>query len=95
MKLMAAVGAMVGPYGALVSALMAVVLGGLYAFAAMSLQWGITGTARKLVLAVRLSLRSGAQAWTQELSLPFRLRYGLAIAGGTLLFLGGLHPFGG
>ena len=33
--------------------------------------------------------------WSRELALPFKLRYGLAIAAGTLLFQLGIHPFGG
>jgi hypothetical protein len=61
----------------------------------MCYQWGITATGRKLAIATHGALLSGqAEEWTQELRLPFNLRYGLAIVGGTLLFLLGLHPFG-
>jgi prepilin peptidase CpaA len=94
-KLMAAVGAMVGPYGALISALLAILVGGLYALGAMCYEWGLLNAARKLAFATYGALLMGGKLWAQELQLPFRLRYGLAIAGGTLLFQLGLHPFGG
>ena len=94
-KLMAAVGAIMGPYGALLSGLLAIMVGGLYALGAMCYQWGFATTGRKLVYATQGALLMGGKAWTQELALPFRLRYGLAVAGGTLLFKLGLHPFGG
>src|SRR6266852_6160768 len=94
-KLMAAVGAIMGPYGALLSGLLAIMVGGLYALGAMCYQWGFATTGRKLVSAAQGALLTGGKAWTQELALPFRLRYGLAVAGGTLLFQLGLHPFGG
>jgi prepilin peptidase CpaA len=94
-KLMAAVGAIMGPYGALLSGLLAILVGGLYALGAMCYQWGFATTGRKLVYATQGALLMRGQAWSQELALPFRLRYGLAVAGGTLLFQLGLHPFGG
>lgn len=94
-KLMAAVGAMVGPYGALLSGVLAITVGGVYALGAMCYQWGFFGTGRKLASAAQGALLTGGKVWAQELQLPFRLRYGLAIAGGTLLFQLGLHPFGG
>ena len=94
-KLMAAVGAIMGPYGALISGLLAMMVGGLYALGAMCYQWGFAITGRKLASAAQGGLLMGGKAWTQELTLPFRLRYGLAVAGGTLLFQLGLHPFGG
>jgi len=94
-KLMAAVGALVGPYGALLSGLLAMMVGGVYALGAMCYQWGFATTGRKLAYATCGALLMGGKAWTQELALPFRLRYGLAVAGGTLLFQLGLHPFGG
>ena len=91
-KLMAAVGAMVGPYEALLSGILALVVGGLYALGAMCYQWGIVTTGRKLSSAAQGTLLIRGTVWSQELQLPFRLRYGLAIAGGTLLFQLGLHP---
>ena len=94
-KLMAAVGALVGPYGALLSGLLAIVFGGVYALGAMCYQWGFVTTGRKLVHAAQGFFLTRGKACGQELALPFRLRYGLAVAGGTLLFLLGLHPFGG
>jgi prepilin peptidase CpaA len=94
-KLMAAVGAILGPYGALLSGLLAMMVGGLYALGAMCYQWGFATTGRKLATAAQGALLMGGKAWTQELALPFRLRFGLAVAGGTLLFQLGLHPFGG
>lgn len=94
-KLMAAVGALVGPYGALLSGLLAMMVGGVYALGAMCYQWGFVATGRKLAYATLGVFLMGGKAWSQELALPFRLRYGLAIAGGTLLFQLGLHPFGG
>lgn len=94
-KLMGAVGAMVGPYGALISGLMAILIGGVYALGAMCYQWGIAATGRKLVCAIQGVFLSQGHSWTHELRLPFHLRYGLAIVGGTLLFLFGLYPFEG
>jgi prepilin peptidase CpaA len=93
-KLMAAIGAIMGPYGALLSGLLAIMVGGLYALGAMCYQWGFATTGRKLLCATQGVLLMGGKAWTLELALPFRLRYGLAVAGGTLLFVLGLHPFG-
>ena len=94
-KMMAAVGALIGPYGALLSGLLAILVGGLYALGAMCYQWGFATTGRKLVYATQGALQMRGKAWSQELALPFRLRYGLAVAGGTLLYQLGLHPFGG
>jgi prepilin peptidase CpaA len=94
-KLMAAVGAFVGPYGALSSGVLALVVGGFYALAAMCYQWGVVGTAQRLALAGYGALVTGGKEWAQDIQLPFRLRYGLAIVAGTLLFLLGLSPFEG
>ena len=94
-KLMAAVGAIVGPYGALLSGLLAIMVGGLYALGAMCYQWGFVTASQKLASAAQGARLTGGRVWIQELQLPFRLRYGLAIAGGTLLFQLGLHPVGG
>mgnify|MGYP001560469927 FL=1 len=94
-KLMAAVGALIGPSGALISAVLAILVGGVYALGAMCFQWGLIGAGCKLASAIQGTVLVGGSAWAQELALPFRLRYGLAVAGGTLLFQLGLHPFGG
>lgn len=94
-KLMAAIGAFVGVYGVLSCAWLAMVLGGVYAIAAMCYQWGLASAGQRLVYAAYGAVLVGGSAWTRELGLPFKLRYGLAIAGGTLLFQLGLHPFGG
>ena len=94
-KLMAAVGAMVGPYGVFSVALLSALAGGLYALGAMGYQWGVAAAGQRLVYAAYGAVLVGGTAWTRELQLPFKLRYGLAIAGGTLLFVFGLHPFGG
>lgn len=94
-KLMAAIGAMIGPYDVFVSGLLATMVGGAYALGAMWYQWGGVATGRKLLSAAQQALLAGGLGWMQEFILPFRLRYGLAIVGGTLLFVMGLHPFGG
>lgn len=94
-KLMAAVGAMVGPYGALSAAALSVLAGGIYALGAMSYQWGVTATGRRLAFATYGVFMTGRATGVGDLQLPFRLRYGLAIGAGTLLFLGGIQPFGG
>lgn len=94
-KLMAAIGAIVGPYDAFLSGLLAIMIGGAYAVGAMCYQWGFSTTGRKLFSAAQGAVLAGGFGWLNEFKLPFRLRYGLAIAGGTLLFQLGLHPFGG
>ena len=94
-KLMAAIGAFVGVYGVLSSAWLAMVVGGVYAIAAMCYQWGLARAGQRLVYAAYGAVLVGGSAWTRELALPFKLRYGLAIAGGALIFQLGLHPFGG
>jgi prepilin peptidase CpaA len=94
-KLMAAVGALIGPYGAISSGWLAIVVGGVYALVAMCYQWGFVSTGRKLANATVGFFLMGGKGWGQDLALPFRLRYGLAVAGGTLLYQLGLHPFGG
>jgi prepilin peptidase CpaA len=94
-KLMAAIGAVVGAYGALVSGMLAILVGGIYALGAMCYQWGVSNTGRRLVQTVQGLFLTGAASVSQELALPFQLRYGVAIAVGTLLFLWGFHPFVG
>lgn len=94
-KLMAAIGAMVGPHGVLSVALLSALAGGLYALGAMGYQWGLAATGQRLVYAACGVVLAGGTGWMKEFQLPFKLRYGLAIAAGTLLFLSGLRPFGG
>jgi len=94
-KLMAAIGAFVGVYGVLSCAWIAMIMGGLYAIGAMGYQWGVAAAGQRLVYAAYGAVLVGGSAWSRELALPFKLRYGLAIAAGTLLFELGLHPFGG
>ncbi|MDH4302839.1 MAG: A24 family peptidase [Nitrospira sp.] len=94
-KLMAAVGSMVGSFGATSVALLSVMAGGVYALGAMGYQWGLAATSRKLAFAAYGAFVTGGSTGMGELQLPFKLRYGLAIAAGTLLFLGGIQPFGG
>jgi prepilin peptidase CpaA len=94
-KLMAAIGAILGPAGALSVAILSVLAGGLYALGAMTYQWGVAATSRKLACATYGALVTGGATGVGELQLPFKLRYGLAIAAGTLLFLLGLSPFEG
>jgi prepilin peptidase CpaA len=93
-KLMAAVGALVGPYGAVSSELLAMIIGGAYALTAMCYQWGLFTTGRKLAAVAHGAVLIGSHLSVRDLALPFRLRYALAIVGGTLLFLAGVHPFG-
>lgn len=94
-KLMAAIGSIIGATGVLSVALLSVLMGGLYALGAMSYQWGLTATSRKLAFAAYGTFITGGSTGVKSLQLPFKLRYGLAIAAGTLLFLGGIQPFGG
>ena len=75
-KLMGAIGAMVGPYGALVSGVLTLLVGGAYASGLLAYEW---------------SLGKPGRMYEQA---SFQLRYSVAIAGGTLLFLAGVHPLG-
>ena len=94
-KLIAAIGSITGVTGVLSVALLSVLVGGFYALAAMSYQWGVTATSRKLAFVAYGAIVTGGSTGVADLQLPFKLRYGLAIAAGTLLFLGGIQPFGG
>ena len=94
-KLLAAIGAFVGVYGVLSCAWLAMIIGGIYAIGAMCYQWGLAATGQRLIYAAYGAVVVGGSAWSRELALPFKLRYGLAIAAGTLLFQVGLYPFGG
>lgn len=92
-KLMAAIGALLGPEGALLSGLLAIMIGGVYAVGAMCYQLGLIDAGRKLLCAAQAGILTGGRGWAENLQLPFRLRYGVAIAGGALLYELGLHPF--
>lgn len=94
-KLMAVIGAFVGVYGVLSCAWLAMMVGGVYGIAAMCYQWGVANAGQRLVYATYGAVLVGGSAWIQELALPFKLRYGIAIVGGTILFLLGVSPFGG
>ena len=94
-KLMASIGAFIGVYGVLSCAWIAMIIGGIYAAGAMGYQWGVAVAGQRLVHAAYGAIMVGGSAWSRELALPFKLRYGLAIAAGTLLFQLGIHPFGG
>ena len=94
-RLMAAVGAILGPSAVISVAMLSMLVGGVYALGAMGYQWGITATSKKLACATYGAAMTRGASGMRELQLPFKLRYGLAIAGGTLLFLGGVQPFGG
>ena len=94
-KLLASIGAFVGVYGVLSCAWIAMIIGGIYAIGAMGHQWGVAAAGQRLVNAAYGAIMVGGSAWSRELALPFKLRYGLAIAAGTLLFQLGIHPFGG
>lgn len=94
-KLMAAIGSLLGPSDVLSVALLSVMAGGVYALSAMGYQWGIPATGRKLAFVTYGALMTYGSTGVGGLQLPFKLRYGLAIAVGTLLFLGGIQPFGG
>ena len=76
MKLMGAVGAMVGPYGALIVGLLAILVGGVYALGAMCYQWGVAATGRKLACATHGVLISGGEQWTQDLNCRFNCAMG-------------------
>ncbi len=94
-KLMAAIGSMLGPSAVLSVVALSMMVGGVYALGAMGYQWGLTATSRKLACATYGTMMTGGATGVRALQLPFKLRYGLAIAVGTLLFLGGVQPFGG
>ena len=94
-KLMASIGAFVGVYGVLSCAWIGILIGGLYAIGAMGYQWGVAAAGQRLIYAAYGAVTIGGSAWSRELALPFQLRYGLAIAAGTLLYQLGIHPFEG
>ena len=94
-KLMMTVGALVGPSAALVSSLLAFLVGGVYALGMICYHWRVTTAGRKIQWPRLGTINTSGLASNEDQRFPFRLRYGLAIAGGTLLFEIGIHPFGG
>jgi prepilin peptidase CpaA len=94
-KLMAAMGALVGPYGAFLCGLLSVILGGVCAFGVMTYQFGVGNSAQRLVSAAKRAMFGMHSGCEEAAALPLHLRYAVPIAGGTLLYRFGLHPFGG
>ncbi len=84
-KLLSAVGAMIGPYDVFVAFLITSCLGGLYAIALMGMTWGIPQTAErvKVILTTWLVARIFTSPPPPEHTQP-KLRYGLVIGLGTL-----------
>ena len=85
-KLLAAVGAIVGPVNVFVGFLIASLLGGLYAVAVMIWHLGLAKTAEriKIILVSMVFMKVNVAASLDETSLP-RLRYALVIGLGTLV----------
>ena len=85
-KLLAAVGAIVGPHNVFVGFLIASLLGGLYAVAVMIWHLGLAQTAEriKIILVSMVFMKVNVAASLEESSLP-RLRYALVIGLGTLV----------
>jgi len=87
-KLLGAVGAILGPVEVFLVFLMTAVLGGLYALGVMVHQLGITGTIQQIGLIGKtffLTGKVGIAFASRSASQP-KLRYGLVIALGTLTF---------
>ncbi len=85
-KLLAAVGAIVGPLNVFIGFLIASLLGGLYAVAVMIWHLGLSRTAERImVLFVTLVfMKANVATSLEETSLP-KLRYALVIGLGTLI----------
>ena len=85
-KLLAAVGAVVGPLNVFVGFLFAALLGGLYAVAIMVWYLGLSGTAERIMFLFvsTVFVRVNVAASLEETSLP-KLRYALVIGLGTLM----------
>jgi len=85
-KLLAAVGAVVGPLNVFVGFLVAALFGGLYAVAIMVWHLGLAQTAErtKIILVSMVFMRINVAASLKETSLP-KLRYALVIGLGTLI----------
>ena len=84
-KLLGAVGAVIGPFHVFVAFLATATLGGLYAISLMILTWGFPNTAErvKTILTTWVLTRSFAVSSSQTAVQP-KLRYGLVIGLGTL-----------
>ncbi len=84
-KLLSAVGAIIGPYDVFIAFLMTSCLGGLYAVGLMVLTWGLPSTAErvKVILTTWLVTRVVATPSSAESNQP-KLRYGLVIGLGAL-----------
>jgi prepilin peptidase CpaA len=88
-KLMGTIGALIGPYGAVMAGILSLMVGGLYALGVMWLQRALSNPPPKL------RLHAQGPISPPGTGTALRLRYGVAIAAGTALFLMGVHPFGG
>ncbi|MCH8039719.1 MAG: prepilin peptidase [Nitrospinae bacterium] len=87
-KLLGAVGAILGPVEVFLVFLMTAVLGGLYALGVMVHQGGLVGAVQRIGLIVKtffLTRKVGIAFASRSASQP-KLRYGLVIALGTLTF---------
>ncbi len=85
-KLLAAVGAIVGPLNVFVGFLIATLLGGLYAVAVMVWHLGLSGTAERIMtlFVTLVFMKTNVASSLEETSLP-KLRYALVIGLGTLI----------
>ena len=85
-KLLAAVGAVVGPLNVFVGFLFASLLGGLYAVAMMSWHLGLSKTAEriKVILVSMVFMKVNVTASLEQTALP-KLRYALVLGLGTLI----------
>lgn len=85
-KLLAAVGAIVGPFNVFVGFLIASLLGGLYAVAVMIWHLGLAQTAErtKIILVSMVFMKVNVADSLEQTSLP-KLRYALVIGLGTLI----------
>ncbi len=87
-KLLGAVGAILGPVEVFLVFLMTAILGGLYALGVMVHQGGLVGTVQQIGLIVKTFFLTGKVgiAFVAQNSTQPKLRYGLVIALGTLTF---------
>jgi len=85
-KLLGAVGAVIGPSDVFVAFLATATLGGLYAISLMILTWGFPNTAErvKTILTTWVLTRSFALTSSPSTTVQPKLRYGLVIGLGTL-----------